>query len=699
MSQSIREQMIKRDFPRDDAIMEMGKQIAIFHLWLEEYLYGDTSVDLDEVWPYLHRAISLSHALLEGDELDEHGFAIQPFRSPAVRTKLKKLRYELTRLQTLAGQRIQNKNKMGIGTEADQEFDRIHKEILVVAHFLEQHIKKDLTLNQAQSQLLIKVILGLVIAIITMTVIGLLLRERKIMSADAELRKSEEKYRTLFESANDGIFTMKITDKGFPFADCNASTVDMLGCSREDIINKSPLDFSPPVQPDGKTSEEKVLEHNSAVMNGNPQSFEWTCLKADGTPFESEINLTLVEIGSELYIQATVRDITERKKLESQLLHSQKMESIGTLAGGIAHDFNNILTGIIGLALVIKRRMNKDDPLRLYVEQIDTAAQSGAHLTGSLLTFSRKQKASLIPMNINDAIINSSGILERVIGEHIAFDITLADTDSKVMADSNQIEQVLMNLATNARDAMPEGGSLTISTGFFVINDEFVKTNGYGKEGAYTLISVSDTGMGMDKQTRDKIFEPFYTTKEVHKGTGLGLSIVYGIVKQHNGFITVESEPHKGTTFNVYLPVTAQEVTCSDSSLSELSALLAGTEKVLVAEDDALIRGVITSVLGEFGYRTIAAEDGDDAVQKFAENRDDIQFIISDVVMPKKNGKDMYEEIKNIRPDMKCLFLSAYAEGLTFQGDIPEKDVHFMSKPVKPEHLVSKMREMIDGVV
>ncbi len=384
------------------------------------------------------------------------------------------------------------------------------------------------------------------------------------------------------------------------------------------------------------------------------------------------------------------------KDLQNQLLHAQKMESIGRLSGGIAHDFNNIIAGITGLTLLIKRRMEDSDPLRLYVEQIETAADKAAKLTTGLLAFSRKQKMNLTSVNMNKAIRKLVNILEIVIGEQIEFNISLAERELNIMADHTQLEQVLMNLATNARDAMPQGGSLTIRTEFFEMSDKFIRNNGYGIEGEYVLVSISDTGMGMDTQEMEQIFEPFFTTKDVNKGTGLGLSIVYGIVKQHNGYIAVESKPREGTTFRLYLPVAATAVQHAPSEQSEVYASIVGKETILVAEDDALLRNVLTSVLEEFGYRTVAAEDGEDAVNKFVEHQDDVQFIISDIKMPKKSGKDAYKEIKTIRPEMKCLFLSAYSEELMHEENIPDEDFHLMSKPVKPEHLIKEMREMLD---
>ncbi|MBI5634063.1 MAG: PAS domain S-box protein [Nitrospirae bacterium] len=393
-----------------------------------------------------------------------------------------------------------------------------------------------------------------------------------------------------------------------------------------------------------------------------------------------------------------VRDITERKKLEDQLRQAQKMEAIGQLAGGVAHDFNNILSAIMGYGHLLRMKMDDNDPLRNYVEQTLEASERAATLTHSLLAFSRKQMISLKLVNLNELVKRFEKFLLRLIREDIEFKTVCSDENITVMADTGQIEQVLMNLVANARDAMPDAGRLTIGTGLVHIEDEFMKIDGHGKAGDYAVITVSDTGIGMDEKTREKIFEPFFTTKEQGKGTGLGLSMVYGIIKQHGGYVTVYSEPGQGTTFKIYLPFVRPHAGAETAEEHKESVpLRGGSETILIAEDDEALRKLASTVMGQFGYQVIEAVDGEDAVLKFIENKDRIQLVILDAIMPKKNGRQAYDEISAIAPNVKTLFASGYSADVISPTGVLEKGMHFINKPVSPADLLRKVRGVLDA--
>jgi CheY-like chemotaxis protein len=344
----------------------------------------------------------------------------------------------------------------------------------------------------------------------------------------------------------------------------------------------------------------------------------------------------------------------------------------------------------------LNRRLKDEDPLKVYVKQIKTATENAASLTSSLLTFSRKQKMKPVVMDLNDAVKKMGEFLRRIIGEDIEFRTILTDNHLNVMIDVGQIEQVLMNIVSNARDAMPGGGLLTINTELIKIDTEFIHSHGYGKHGDYAVISISDTGTGIDEKTKEKIFEPFFTTKEVNKGTGLGLAIAYGIIKQHDGYINVDSAPGKGTHFRIYLPLTSQLHHGHRRTEKETFPSIMGTETILFAEDEAMIKELIASELTEFGYKVIAAIDGEDAAEKFMENKDQIHIIVSDVIMPRKSGKDFYEDVKKISPDIKIVFLSGYSEELMFRREPLGKNAVFVKKPVETLQLLRTIREMLD---
>jgi nitrogen-specific signal transduction histidine kinase/CheY-like chemotaxis protein len=389
---------------------------------------------------------------------------------------------------------------------------------------------------------------------------------------------------------------------------------------------------------------------------------------------------------------AFLRDITERKNLEDQLRQAQKMEAIGTLAGGVAHDFNNILMAIMGYANLLQMKMGQNDSSRVYVDQILASTAKAANITQSLLAFGRKQIMEMKPHKITTIVKDVEKLLRRLMREDIELTIKLGD-DATVTADMTQIDQVLINLATNARDAMPQGGRLTIETGRVVIDEEFRRIHGYGKPNAYALILVTDTGIGMDEKTQEKIFEPFFTTKELGKGTGLGLSIVYGIVKQHNGYINVSSRPGEGSTFLLYLPEVKEKPRETKSAVREAKG---GSETLLLAEDNADIRAVISDILKMLGYTVIEAVNGRDAVEKFREHQGEIKLIILDVVMPEKSGKEAYEEIRTMRHDIKALFMSGYTADIVLDKGVFGKTSDYIAKPIAPHELLHKVRHILD---
>lgn len=507
--------------------------------------------------------------------------------------------------------------------------------------------------------------------------------------AEEALRESEKKYRTLFEESKDVIFFS--TPEGM-FIDINPAGVELFGYSSKDEIVKSDIGRDLYVNARYREEFKRAMEGQGYIKD-----YPVRLRRKDGETLDALITATAVydENGTIVAYRGILRDVTSERRLEQQLRHAQKMEAVGQLTGGIAHDFNNILSAIMSYIYILRTKMAENDPLRMYVDQILSSTERGAHLTQSLLAFSRKQIITPSPVNLGEIVKRVEPLLLKLTGEEVEFMTVLADGAEAVIADAGQIEQVLMNLATNARDAMPEGGRLSIETGPVELDHEFARTHGFGKPGRYVLLSVTDDGVGMDDKTAKRIFEPFFTTKEFGKGTGLGLSIVYGIIKQHNGYIDVYSEPGKGTTFKIYLPAARHgfEKLERDGGRGPVG----GNETVLIAEDDVEVRKTTLALLSEWGYTVIEAVDGEDAVEKFGENRDRIRLLLLDVIMPGKNGKEAYEEIRNMRPAVKALFMSGYTADIIQKKGILDPGLHFISKPASPSDLLRKIREVLDS--
>ncbi len=515
---------------------------------------------------------------------------------------------------------------------------------------------------------------------------GIMLFSRNIERHQQHIVESEEKYRILFESNPHPMWVYDL--KTLRFLTVNDAAVAHYGYTRDEFLSMTIKNIRP-------TEDVLPLMGNvSRVTTGLDKAGVWRHRKKDGSLIYAEITSHPVDFGGRRAEIVLANDVTDSLKLEDQLRQAQKMEAVGLLAGGVAHDFNNVLTAIIGYGNLLQMKMAPTDPLRAYAASILTTSQRAAQLTQSLLTFSRKQVINPLLLELNGIIVRVEKLLKRLIREDIELRTELAGEDTTILADSIQLEQVLMNLVTNARDAMPGGGTLTISSVITNIDADFVAANGYGQPGPYVRLTVADTGAGMDEKTRERIFDPFFTTKEMGKGTGLGLATVYGIVKQHRGFIDVESAPGAGTSFHIYFPLSRADST--QPAAAHARELKGGSETVLVAEDDEVIRKLTRSVLMEFGYQVIEAKDGEEAVSIFGENRDRIDLLLLDVIMPRKNGRAAYDAIKAIKPGINVLFMSGYSADMISKEGILEKGLSFISKPVSPTELLLKVREVLD---
>jgi signal transduction histidine kinase/ActR/RegA family two-component response regulator len=429
------------------------------------------------------------------------------------------------------------------------------------------------------------------------------------------------------------------------------------------------------------------------VMGRVIGAIELRCLKPaafrheHATAMRMAANLAAVAIEN-------VRLLGQEHEREAQLRQSQKMESVGRLAGGVAHDFNNLLVAINGYSDLTMRRLPEGDPLRRNIEEIRKAGERAAALTRQLLAFSRKQVMQPKVLCVNDVVADMDKMLRRVIGEDIELTAKLDPELGYVKADPNMLEQVILNLCVNSRDAMPSGGRLTVETSNVMLDDEYVGLHVSVRPGAYVTLAVSDTGVGMDEETRQRIFEPFFTTKEKGKGTGLGLSTVYGVVQQSGGHVWVYSEVGHGTTFRVYLP-RVDAVAKETASEPAATALYAGTEKILLVEDDDMVRLVAREIISSSGYTVLEATRMSEAVRHCAENSD-IALLLTDVVMPRINGKELSERLTKMLPRMRVLFMSGYTETVVHDG-VLEQGLNFIQKPFTPSSLLRKIREVLDG--
>jgi two-component system cell cycle sensor histidine kinase/response regulator CckA len=511
--------------------------------------------------------------------------------------------------------------------------------------------------------------------------------ERK--HAEQELSNSEERYRDLVENAHDIIYSHDLEGN---YTSMNKAGATITGYTVEEALK---LNLSETVAPEFLANAREMLRRKLA--GERVTAYEIELMAKDGHRVTLEANTKLVfHNGVPSGVQGIARDITERKHLEEQLRQSQKMDAIGQLAGGVAHDFNNLLTAINGYSGLALQRIDDDHPLRGYLEEIKKAGDRAANLTRQLLAFGRKQILQPLPINLNDIVTDMNKMLRRLIGEDVQLTAKLDPALKKIKADPGQLEQVLVNLVVNARDAMPQGGNLTIETATVELGEEYAGSHLGVVPGVYVMLAVSDTGTGMDEAIQARIFDPFFTTKEKGKGTGLGLSTVYGIVKQSGGNLWVYSEPGHGTTFKVYLPQLAIAPQETEVKVAE-PALPVGSETILLVEDEDVVRGLAQKILEQSGYKVLAASRGEEAIRLGAECAEAIDLLLTDVVMPETSGKEVADRLRELLPGLRVVFMSGYTDEAIVHHGVLDSNVEFIQKPFTPNALVRKVREVLDS--
>ena len=514
--------------------------------------------------------------------------------------------------------------------------------------------------------------------------------------AEDALRESEAQFRAISEASPVGIFLAR-PDGYVTYG--NPADLRMTGLSEDDTMG---LNWIKAIHPDDR--ERVMAEWQACHAAGTPYAGTGRYLHADGKIVWWDVATAPIRDGDSLlgYVGMVVDTTTHKQAEEAlhaselQLQQSQKLEAVGQLAGGVAHDFNNLLTVIIGYSELVLKRLGPENPIAPNIEEVLKAAERAGALTGQLLAFSRKQILEAKVLDLNAAVNNIYKMLRRLIGEDIDLVTVLASDLGRVKADPGQIEQIIMNLAVNARDAMPHGGILTIETANVNFDDEYAREHMPAEPGQYVMLALSDTGAGMDAETQSRIFEPFFTTKELGKGTGLGLSTVYGIVKQSGGYVWVYSELERGTTFKVYLPLVAQQP--DEYQARKVSSELSqGTETVLLVEDDDLVRKMAHLVLESAGYVVLEAAKTADALSICQDYKGPIDLLLTDVIMPQMNGRELVERVASLRPDTKVLYMSGYTDNVIVHHGVLESKISFLQKPFTPKALASKVREVLDA--
>lgn len=513
-----------------------------------------------------------------------------------------------------------------------------------------------------------------------------------------ELRRSEKRYRDLFNSVSDLIYTQDLEGH---FLSANRAMTEIFGYELEEFIGHKTTDFmKPELRPLFYTEYiERIKKqgHNEGVTS---------YFGRDGRKIYLEYRSRLIKPGiGEPYITGIGRDVTERilaekeiKKLNKQMLQAQKMEAVGTLAGGIAHDFNNLLQGILGFTQMLLMEKNGNDPDTAKLKQIEKAAHRASELTHQLLAFSRKVESNLRPVDLNQELEQVRNLLERTIPKMIAIELHLEDHLNVIRADPAQLEQVIMNLGVNARDAMPDSGKLVFETENVTLDQEYCKAHLGARPGRYVLLSISDTGQGMDRETLEHIFEPFFTTKGVGSGTGLGLAMVYGIIKGHGGYIMCYSEPGEGTTFKIYLPVMEGDPARNETETNRNAAVPeGGSETILLVDDEEILRDIGKDILEKFGYTVLLAADGESALELYRENPEDISLVILDIVMPGMGGKECLEEILKVNPQAKVVMASGYAINGRVKEVLDGGARAFIKKPYELKRVLGEVRKVLDG--
>ena len=504
------------------------------------------------------------------------------------------------------------------------------------------------------------------------------------------LRLSEASFRSVVENAPYGIYRISLAGQ---LLQANPALQKMLGYSTQEDLLQASL-ATDVYRYAGEY--ERMLQRFGDAEGFQDLEVEWK--RKDSTPITVRCRGRRVKDQDSVpaYLEFFAEDISERRVLERQLRMAQKMEAVGRLSGGIAHDFNNLLGVIIGYAQVIRKKLGKDNPLSEHVEEVEKAGQRAASLTKQLLAFSRQQVLTPTVLDLNAIVTDMHKMLPRLLGEDIEVTTTLAEDLGRVKVDQGQVEQVIMNLAVNARDAMPEGGQLKIETANARLDESFTRRHPGSVVGRYVMLSVTDSGIGMSPETQAQIFEPFFTTKERGQGTGLGLATVYGVVKQSDGYITVDSAPGKGASFKIYLPRTEETVVATASHVPR-EQIIAGSETILLVEDAEALRKLTQSFLEESGFRVLSAPDGEKAFQLAVQNPEPIHLLLTDVVMPGMNGRLLAEKLAPRQPGMKVIYMSGYTDAFISGHGVLKPGTCLIHKPFTEETLITKVREVLDA--